>query len=192
MEAVPGVVTVSEKERVRVSKRHTNLSLSDVRRRPVPSVVRSESGRLAALVGEGVVFLDDEGKQQLVPRGDEWYPALLYGIAIDPQGRSAFVQNGPYGVVEADFVHRTIKAVFNVGVDSGKLVDVAPLDHDNLFLLAEKKLVWVTRIDEEWIDVDAAKLSNGYNVYANAALNVAVVTSHSKAACQVWSLSGKR
>jgi hypothetical protein len=67
MEAVPGVVTVSEKERVRVSKRHTNLSLSDVRRRPVPSVVRSESGRLAALVGEGVVFLDDEGKQQLVP-----------------------------------------------------------------------------------------------------------------------------
>jgi len=82
LEAVPAAGGVSNKERVRVSKRFTSLEPPyDVNYRQVPTVVRAESGRLAALVAEGVVFLDDAGKQQLVFKGDDWYS--VKGITIE-------------------------------------------------------------------------------------------------------------
>ncbi len=60
------------------------------------------------------------------------------------------------------------------------------MDADNLLFLAERKLSWMTKIDNEWLEVEVKKISGGRSIYWSTALRVAVVLTVAKDALQVW------
>jgi hypothetical protein len=64
--------------------------------------------------------------------------------------------------------------------------------HDDVLLLGERRRLWITRLDDEWIDVDAAALAKARRVAWHPARRIAVVTTAAQAACQVWTLRGER
>lgn len=181
---VPPRPEISGKDRVLVTKKRRSYStVLDGLSRQRDTVVQAESGRIAAIVGEGITFLDDARQQQLVP--DERRNEFKH-IVLDPDGTCAFVQVGNHTLHQADFQSRAIREVAFIGLNCGVLADFAALDADNVLMLGERKLLWMMRLDGEWLPVDEKKISGGQNIHWSPSLRVAIVLTKARDALQVW------